>query len=96
LLSADLFFQNAETVYELADKFGCHRNTISDCLKRNGIQPTTKLNLDVQTIIDLYNDGMKISDIAKRFKVSDSTIRTRLIENSVRMRGRWGYLKQNR
>jgi hypothetical protein len=88
-------YQNGATVYELAAQLGRHRNTISKVLKRNGIRPTIKLDIDVQAITTLYNNGCKIADIAKRFKVSDEAIRRRLIKNGVKMRARWGYMQQN-
>jgi predicted transcriptional regulator len=84
-------YQNGATVYELAAQLGRHRNTISKVLKRNGIRPTIELDIDIQTITTLYNNGCKIADIAQRFNVSDEAIRRRLLENGVKMRTRGDY-----
>lgn len=50
-------YKNGASSYELAKEFGCHRRTISDTLKRNGVevshQATAKPEL-VKRIIELY------------------------------------------
>lgn len=49
-------YKNGASSYELAKEFGCHRRTISDTLKRNGVevshQATTKPEL-VKKIIEI-------------------------------------------
>ncbi|MDR1495396.1 MAG: helix-turn-helix domain-containing protein [Clostridiales Family XIII bacterium] len=87
-------YQNGVTVYELADKFDCNRETISNALKRNGIQPTTKKITDqakINEIISQYASGKKLNDIAELHSVGASTIRKILIKSGVAMRGRWDY-----
>ena len=50
-------YQNGASSYDLAKEFGCHRRTITDTLKRNGVevshQAATKPEL-VKRIIELY------------------------------------------
>ena len=52
-------YQNGASIYKLAADFGCHRRTISDTLKRNGIEvfhkATTKPEL-VKRVIELYTE----------------------------------------
>jgi transposase len=87
-------YQGGATVYELADKFNCHRETISRNLKKSGLQPTIK-KFTTQAEIDLlathYTNGMKLDDIAKQYGVAKSTIRITLRNSGVKMRTRWDY-----
>lgn len=87
-------YRNGVTIYELAEQFNCHRNTISDNLKRNGIQPTIKKftsQSEIDKLISHYESGMKNVEIAKLYGVSESTVRKTLLCNGIRMRNRWDY-----
>jgi len=80
----------------LAVKYGCHRNTISRCLKKHGVEvKTEKLDTeaDVAEIINMYNEGFNAVEIAERFGVAKTTVLCRLHANGVEMRTRWDYEK---
>lgn len=55
-------YQNGASIYKLAAEFGCHRRTISDTLKRNGIEVShlaSKKPELVKKIIELYDFNHK-------------------------------------
>ncbi|MCL2817478.1 MAG: helix-turn-helix domain-containing protein [Clostridiales bacterium] len=89
-------YQNGQSTYSLAKKYGCHRNTISRCLKKHG---TTVRIGNAKTIINdaemiaLYNKGVNTTEIAKRFGITPSTVIRHLHANGVEMRTRWDYGK---
>ncbi|MDV7219169.1 helix-turn-helix domain-containing protein [Streptomyces prunicolor] len=81
-------YKAGATTYQLAERFGIKRQTVSSILKRNGITPRwrrlTEANVDEAQ--RLYAQGMSLARIADRFKVDDETVRLRLRKRGVQMR----------
>ena len=87
-------YKNGMSTYTLAEKYSCHRNTVSNHLKKHGIEVTmakVTTEQDKQKIVDLYKGGLNTTEIAERFKVSYVTVIKYLHENGVQMRTRWDY-----
>ncbi|MDO4189961.1 MAG: helix-turn-helix domain-containing protein [Lachnospiraceae bacterium] len=84
------------STYELAKEFGCHRNTISNALKRNGLAVDNHIEgrkYKTDNVIHLYIEEKKsIKQIAKIFGVCDGTIYKCLKRNNISTkRTRWDY-----
>jgi DNA-binding transcriptional ArsR family regulator len=82
-------YQSGATVYELAKRFGIHRATVGSHLRARGID-TTPSGLrpeDIPVTAELYRAGWSLQRIAERFDTTDMTVRARLLEVGVRMRG---------
>jgi transposase-like protein len=79
---------NGLTVYQLADKYGCHRNTISKVLRQNGVEVTIrKLNEErLKQAIELYGAGWSLREIGRELDVTKSTVRVALVKAEVEMR----------
>jgi DNA-binding CsgD family transcriptional regulator len=87
-------YKGGATVYKLADQFGCHRNTISNHLKRHSVDVTIKkiaTEADVQNLIALYEGELTTGQVAKKLGVSTTTVKKHLQQNGVKMRTRWDY-----
>jgi IS30 family transposase len=87
-------YQKGATVYELADQYGCHRDTISENLKKHGVNVTVKKFTSqdgIQELVKLYESGLSTVQLAKRFNFSASTIKKYLRSSGVQMRTRWDY-----
>ena len=82
-------YRACATVSELADIFNCHRTTISACLKRHHIQmrrtPLAKPQID--EAVQLYESGLSLEKVGKQIGVDAETIRQRLRERFVSIRG---------
>jgi uncharacterized protein (DUF433 family) len=88
-------YQNGKTTYELATEYGCHRNTISQNLKKHGIhvfKDKAQMKINATKVIEMYSAKHTIDQIAECFDVSAHTIRQCLCRNGVGMRTRWGYI----
>ncbi|MFV2195041.1 helix-turn-helix domain-containing protein [Nocardiopsis sp. LOL_012] len=85
-------YQAGATVYQLADRFGIERRTVSNILKRNGITPRWRHLTDeqIEEAIQLYCEGWSLAKLGKRFGVADTTIRAQLLKYGVEMRPRPG------
>ena len=83
-------YKNGKSIYVLGEEFGCHRNTISQHLKKRGINVTNKLDVDIDELIKLYESGQTVEQIAEAVGISRSTVLDRLQKAGVRIRGRWG------
>ncbi|MCL2817968.1 MAG: hypothetical protein FWD39_06255, partial [Clostridiales bacterium] len=62
-------YQNGLSTYALAEKYGCHRNTISRCLKKHCITVrigNAKPIINDAEMIALYNKGVNTTEIAER------------------------------
>lgn len=86
------------STYELAKEFGCHRYTISNNLKRMGIDVSGHVEgrkYKTEDVIQLYTEeGKSVSQIAKMFNVCDGTIYKCLKRNGISTsRTRWDYSK---
>ena len=87
-------YKSGKTVYELADKYGCHRVTVSNILKRNGVTVSVEKSIKLFNPVeaaDLYMAGMKSKDIGIRLGVSEQTIRKCLKKQGIKIRTRWDY-----
>ena len=82
-------YQNGASSYDLAKEFGCHRRTISDTLKRNGVevshQAATKPEL-VKRIIELYAEMKTPKEVGAIVGVGGDTVRKVLKENGIYIR----------
>ena len=87
-------YKNGASSYELAKEFGCHRRTISDTLKRNGVevshQATAKPEL-VKCIIKLYAEMKTPKEVGAIVGVGGDTVRKVLKENGIYIRKSWEY-----
>ena len=87
-------YQNGSSTYVLAEKYGYHRNTISENLKKHNITVTAEKissKEDVKELISLYESGMKTKEVAAHLGVNFSTVLRHLRDNGVKMRTRWDY-----
>lgn len=89
-------YQNGASSYDLAKEFGCHRRTITDTLKRNGVevshQAATKPEL-VKRIIELYAEMKTPKEVGAIVGVGGDTVRKVLKENGIYIRKSWEYPK---
>jgi DNA-binding CsgD family transcriptional regulator len=76
------------TTYQLAERFGIKRQTVSAILKRNGITPRwrrlAEANIDESE--RLYLQGLSLVRIADRLKVDPGTVHYHLRKRGVQMR----------
>ena len=90
-------YQAGENTNCLAAAYGCHRNTISNTLKKAGIDVTIRkigVVFDPKEAVELYAKGWKSKDIGKRLGVNELTIRKCLREHGVKIRNRWDYPRE--
>ena len=84
-----IVYKSGLTVYQLAKQFGCHRTTVSQHLKAQGIKirnrPLSEVQID--EAIRLYESGLSCLKIGKIIGANDTTILKRLRERGVRVRG---------
>ena len=87
-------YRNGASSYELAKEFGCHRRTISDALKRNGVEvshrASTKPEL-VKRIIELYAEMKTPKEVGAIVGIGSDTVRKVLKENGIYIRKSWEY-----
>ena len=77
-----------------AKEYGCHRRTISDNLKKQGIKVTNQLMERkgvVELVIQMYSEYIKPADIAKAVGINVDSVRKILKENNVYIRKSWEY-----
>lgn len=85
-------YQSGLTVYQLADKYGIHRHTVSKHLRAAGV----RLRLDgltaeqIDEAVQLYASGWSLARIAARFDVTSKTVQARLRERGVSFRDTHG------
>lgn len=84
------------STYDLAQEFGCHRYTISNNLKRMGIDVSGHVEgrkYKTEEVIRLYTEERKsVKQIAQMFGVCDGTIYKCLKRNNIStQRTRWDY-----
>ena len=89
-------YKNGASSYELAREFGCHRRTISDALKRNGVEvshrASTKPEL-VKRIIELYAEYKTPKEVGAIVGIGSDTVRKVLKDNGIYIRKSWEYPK---
>ncbi|PXY28297.1 hypothetical protein BAY60_10315 [Prauserella muralis] len=81
-------YQSGATVYELGDRFGIERRTVSNILHRHGV-PMRRRGLSEDQIdkaVQLYNQGWSLARISARMDVDKWTVRQRLFERGVEIR----------
>ena len=90
-------YKNGASSYELAKEFGCHRRTICDALKRNGVevshQASKKPEL-TKRIIELYAEYKTPKEIGAIVGIGCDTVRKVLKENGIYIRKSWEYPKK--
>lgn len=90
-------YKNGASSYELAREFGCHRRTISDTLKRNGVEvshrASTKPEL-VKRIIELYAEYKTPKEVGIIVGIGSDTVRKVLKDNGIYIRKSWEYPKK--
>jgi DNA-binding CsgD family transcriptional regulator len=83
------------TVYQLGDRFGIDRRTVSQILHRHGV-PMRRRGLSPEQIdeaVQLYDGGWSLAWIGERMGVIPSTVLARLRERGVRMRDTHGRVR---
>ncbi len=89
-------YLDGSTVYQLGERFGVSRQTVSRLLKRHGV--TMRMACMSQEQIDeaarLYEAGQSLARIGAHLGFNDTTVRSRLIERGVKMRPRQGEAEQ--
>lgn len=83
-------YEEGQTVYELADLFGCHRQTVSRQLKSRGVHMRlTGMTPDqLDEARQLYESGMTLRAVGKAVGASRNHVRTCLAEAGVELRTR--------
>lgn len=87
-------YSSGISTYELAKEYGCHRRTISDNLKKQGIKVTNQLMERkgvVELVMQMYSEYCKPDDIAKAVGINVDSVRKILKENNVYIRKSWEY-----
>lgn len=85
-------YRSGQTVYQLADKYGIHRHTVSQHLRTAGV----RMRLDGMTptqidqAVQLYGSGLSLARIAELFGVTAKTVHSRLRERGVQFRDTHG------
>jgi uncharacterized protein (DUF433 family) len=82
-------YQAGSSVYQLSDRFGIHRSTVGRLLRSRGIDTTAPALTEdrVREAVQLYADGWSCKKLAKHFNVGAETVRERLHEEGVSLRG---------
>ncbi|WP_052318964.1 helix-turn-helix domain-containing protein [Streptomyces pluripotens] len=81
-------YEVGATVYQLADRFGIERRTVSKILKRQGVATRWQRlsEADVDEAERLYAKGLSLARVAERLDVAADTVRLRLLKRGVKMR----------
>jgi hypothetical protein len=85
-------YRSGATVYELAEWFGIHRNTVSLHLHRHGVTMRRR-GLDPDHIdhaVHLYETGHSLARIGARYNVDPGTVHAALRTRGVRLRDTHG------
>ena len=91
---AAIEYLNGMSTGQLAEKYGCHRTTVSKNLKNRGIHVTNRRaseKINVEEVISMYANMINTEQIAKKFEVSPNTITKYLRDNGIKIRTRWDY-----
>lgn len=83
-------YRDGATVYELANQFGCHRQTVSRWLRSRGVHMrlTGMTPEQVEEAQLLYESGMTLKAVGQAIGVSRNHIRDHLVDAGVRLRNR--------
>jgi hypothetical protein len=85
-------YEAGATVYELGDRFGIERRTVSNILKRHDI-PMRRRGLSTEQVDDaihLYNLGWSLARVGEHLGVDHVTVLTKLRERGVPTRDTHG------
>jgi DNA-directed RNA polymerase specialized sigma24 family protein len=86
-------YRAGATVYELGDRFGINRRTVSVILHRREV-PMRRQGLLLEQIdeaVRLYKSGWSLARIGQRMSVDPTTVLNRLRERGVKMRDTHGH-----
>jgi chromosomal replication initiation ATPase DnaA len=85
-------YQSGATVYELGDRFGIERRTVSNILQRHGVTMRRRgLSPDqVNDAIHLYSLGWSLARVGQHFDVDHTTVLNKLRERGVPTRDTHG------
>ena len=89
-------YSEGASVYALAEKFCCHRTTISRSLKKAGVEVTheaSKKKALAGQVLKMYGDYNRPVDIGKALGINCATVRKILHTNNVYIRKSWEYPK---
>lgn len=84
-------YQSGKTTYQLAEEFDCHRQTISDILKRHSIKVDKRKaqkKLDADEVVAMYMDGHSSTEIGEKFGVHPQAVLRCLRNHGVEIRSR--------
>jgi IS30 family transposase len=82
------YTKNKLTVYQLAEKYGCHRNTVSKLLKNNGVR-VTLTRMEEREITEakrLYESGLSLREIERELGICKTTLGNSLTKAGVTLR----------
>ena len=81
-------YKAGSTVYQLATRFGCHRTTVSEHLRLNGVQMRLKPLTEerIQEAVRLYESGLSAAKVGERVGANAATVLARLRERGVVIR----------
>lgn len=90
-------YRTGLTIYQLATRFGCHRTTVSECLKARGVQMRRRplCEEQIREAIRLYQSGLSVAKAADQVGAKPETLRLRLIERGVQMRDSRGLARKH-
>jgi lambda repressor-like predicted transcriptional regulator len=88
-------YKSGQTVYELAETFGCHRVTISSQLKANGIKlrRSSPSGEQIDQMVRLYKTGLSMKDVGERVGMSAATVMRSLYRRGIETRDPHGRVK---
>ncbi|WP_435531036.1 helix-turn-helix domain-containing protein [Rhodococcus spelaei] len=82
-------YRRGASIYELADHFGIHRQTVSAHLRRAGVAARPSLKMTPRVVdraTQLYREGMSTVQIGKELNIGTSTVGKALKRAGVEMR----------
>ena len=85
-------YQSGATVYELGDRFGIERRTVSSILHRHGV-PMRRRGLSPEQVDDaihLYNLGWSLARVGQHLDVDHTTVLNKLRERGIPTRDTHG------
>ncbi|WP_435581517.1 helix-turn-helix domain containing protein [Amycolatopsis thermoflava] len=85
-------YQSGATVYELSDRFGIERRTVSSILHRHGV-PMRRRGLSPEQVdhaIHLYNLGWSMARVGDHLGVNHTTVLNKLRERGIPTRDTHG------
>lgn len=83
-------YQAGTTAAELAKRYGVHRHTITELLKREAVNIRVRRSMseaEIDQAVSLYNQGQSLQRIGARLGWDHNTIYRRLKQRGVEFRG---------